>query len=73
MKRIINLRFMIMPAMLIFFVTISNSQPRPGIECGCENFGDYLSPACKTLLVEEGSVFKEGFSAKTESKIQAVC
>ena len=56
-------------AMFLFFAASSAiGQERPGIECGCNKYEDYVPPACKNLLVEEGEVFKEGFSAKTNPR-----
>ena len=68
MKAIKKIRFAGLLAMLSLLVLLTNAQPRPGIECGCNDFGDYVPPACKNLLVEEGEVFKEGFSAKTNPR-----
>jgi beta propeller repeat protein len=38
-------------------------QPRPKIECGCDSYGDYVSPSVKAILVEESEIIKEGYSS----------
>ncbi len=43
---------------------ISLSAQRPGIECGCKKYGNYVEPASKGFTVEQGSSVKEGSSSK---------
>ena len=43
---------------------LSSSGQRPGIECGCTKYGDYVEPASKGILVEQGSTVNEGSSSK---------
>ncbi|MEA1887634.1 MAG: choice-of-anchor D domain-containing protein [Bacteroidota bacterium] len=65
--------------LLIFFIFISFFcfQPllygqRPGIECGCEEYDDYISPESKGILVEQGETVQEGSSEEGKYTVQVV-
>jgi beta propeller repeat protein len=62
----------LMAVVAVFSISVKLIGQRPGIECGCEKYGDYISPAVKTIFVSEGSVYKEGFSAEKDPKYRLV-
>jgi beta propeller repeat protein len=43
---------------------LSLSGQRPGIECGCKKYGEYVEPTSKGIVVEQGSEVQEGSSSK---------
>jgi beta propeller repeat protein len=54
----------VLAALLTNFCVFSSGQDRPGIECGCTKFENYVEPGLKNVLVEQGENVPEGASAK---------
>lgn len=57
-------------AILFFPVVFLYGQTRPGIECGCTSYGDYVEPASKGILVQQGATIHEGSSSKGKYTIE---
>ena len=73
MKTLNLIRIGAIIVLLICFIPVLNGQdPRPGIECGCTRYDDYIPPAVKEIYVAEGELYKEGFSAKENPKYRLV-
>jgi len=49
---------------LLLFIGIMTFGQRPGIECGCTKFDNYVEPSSKSILVEQGTTVQEGYSSK---------
>ena len=45
---------------------------RPGIECGCEEYEEYVGPKSKGILLEQGETVQEGSSKEGKYTVQAV-
>src|SRR6056297_2816386 len=45
---------------------------RPGIECGCEEYEEYVAPKSKGILLEQGETVQEGSSKEGKYTVQAV-
>lgn len=52
--------------MFLAWYSLAGQDTRPGIECGCDKYGDYVPPAVKAILVEDSEVIKEGYSASKD-------
>jgi len=64
MKTINHFRIGFMAALLILSVSFLNGQPRPGIECGCTEYGYYRSASTRNFSVYVEKDPNEGFSSK---------
>ncbi len=72
MKTINHFRIGFMAALLILSVSFLNGQPRPGIECGCDKYDDYVEPASKAIKVEQGTTVQEVSSSKGKYTVEVV-
>ena len=52
--------------------TSLGQQIRPGIDCGCENYDDYIKPKSKGILFEQGQTVQEGSSEDGMYTVEAV-
>ena len=65
----------ILSCLLIFFTFINTAFPqsaRPGIECGCTKYGDYVLPKIKEILAPELTTVQEGHSKNGTYQLEAV-
>ena len=56
--------FCLISSGLLLIHILQVSAQRPGIECGCKKYGEYVEPASKGIAVEQGSTVQEGSSSK---------
>ncbi|HZK61321.1 MAG TPA: hypothetical protein VFC41_04545 [Anaerovoracaceae bacterium] len=56
MKTIKKIHIVGLSAMLTLFISLTNAQPRPGIECGCEKYDNYILPASKESFLNRAQL-----------------
>jgi len=62
-------------SILMFLISINiafSQTDRPGIECGCNTFEDYVKPAVSEILVPELITVKDGQSKNGTYQLEAV-
>lgn len=58
-------RKLIFPGVILLSITAALSGQRPGIECGCTKYGNYVAPSLKDIsAVSYGINLNEGYSSK---------
>ena len=75
MKSLLSLsgRLLITAVFVFLINTPELFSQRPGIECSCDKYDDYVSPKkSKGILVEQGGTVQEGSSKEGKYTVQAV-
>ncbi len=71
MKTTVSFRLIASLSCYFLFEIITLSQDgRPGIECGCNDYGRYVEPSSKVILVEDGGSVQEGRSGKGKYTVE---
>jgi beta propeller repeat protein len=73
MKTSVFFRILATSAFFFLFLIFAFGQDgRPGIECGCKKYDDYIKPSVKGPVVKQGASLEEGFSFNNKYRLIAI-